>query len=355
MKDLDYLSITDHNTVAAQNDPGYESDTVTLLDGYEDSLSNGHGGFHGVGTVYDEPDETDEEMAALIRRVHRDGGVCVINHPTTSISSTWEYGGPLGADAIEVWNTPWYLRSNRTIIADNNHLALELYDAYLEAGNQLAVVGGSDNHRRVLDAFTGVGNPTTWVFALAGDRQSILDGIKRGRTFVSWDWTGPFLGIDARTAGSDYDLMIGDTGARNGTHIAVKTTVWGAPGHRIRLLVDGDVVTVEPVTTPEFTWETTVELDQTREQNWIRAELLFERDETMRALTSPTYLTDDGTPVEPVPTDADIDIPEFGEPVVQEEQRSADRTGGYECHPPAVRNAFHDIDLTIGGPTGSRL
>lgn len=64
---------------------------------------------------------------------------------------------------------------------------------------------------------------------------------------------------------------------------------------------------------------------------------------------------DDETTAEPTPTDVDIDIPEFGEPFVREELRSADSIGGCECHPPAIRNAFHNLDLIIGGPTGSRL
>lgn len=50
---LDYLAITDHNTTAAQDDPGFSSDALTLLESYEHSLANGHAGFHGVSQTFD--------------------------------------------------------------------------------------------------------------------------------------------------------------------------------------------------------------------------------------------------------------------------------------------------------------
>ena len=339
LKGFDYLAITDHNTVETHDDDGYESDSVALLDGYEHSLSDGHAGFSGVEQVYDEPDDTDAELSALVESVHDDGGVGVINHPRTSISSVWEYGGPLGMDAVEVWSIAWYLREDRTGIGGNNHLALDMYDEYLTAGHRLAAVGGSDSHWRVLDPVGGVGTPTTWVRAPAGDETAVLDGIREGRTFISWDWTGPLVRIEARNGGSEYDLEIGDVGERS-DQVAVRATTYGATGQRLRLVADGEPVAGTIASSPEFVWETTVPLEKVQTHNWLRAEVLYEDGQTMRALTSPIYFTEDGSPAEPIPVDADIEIPGFGE---FSEGRSIDNQ--CECHSRERREAFHQLEF----------
>lgn len=337
LKGFDYLAISDHNTVAAQSDPGYESSELALVSGYEHSLDKGHAGIFGVDSVYEGPTDTDGALASLLGRVHADGGLGVINHPRISFSSVWEYGGPVGMDAVEVWSIAWYLRSDRTVLGSNNHLALEMYDAYLDAGHRLAAVGGSDSHWRITDPVGGVGTPTTWVYAPSGEATDVVDGIRSGRTFVSWDWKGPLVKLEARTTGRQYDLAVGDLGRRFGERAAVRTTVSGASGHRVRLIVDGSMAAEAIVTTPEFVWETTVELDGDRPQNWFRAEVLYEDGSTMRALTSPVYLTDDGRPVDPEPVDTPVDVPEFGE-----EARPGDTDSRCTCHPDGLRRAFYD-------------
>jgi hypothetical protein len=320
---LDYLAITDHSTVAAIDDPDFESDEVTLLGAYEHSLAGGHAGFFGVDRVYDRASGTDGRLRALLDELHRDDGVGVINHPRTNISATWTYDGPAGMDAVEVWSIAWYLREELFGgVSSQNHEALSLYDAYLGAGHRLAAVGGSDNHWVHTSWAQGPGQPTTWVHAPGGDAGDIVDGIRHDRTFVSWDWTGPQLLLEAETD-DGYDAMTGDVTAAAGP-TDVRVTVANGAGHRLRLVLDGTVVaeTVAPAT--PYTWETTVDVperpdaDERTGHNWLRAEALLEADYSMRALTSPIYFAHRGDP---------------------------DTGGECACHPPAQRRQYSDLDL----------
>lgn len=327
---LDYLAITDHNTVETFDDNGYESDALTLLRGYEHSLAGGHAGVFGVNQVYDRATETDGQMRALLDEIHRDGGIGVVNHPRTNISSTWEYSGPVGMDAVEVWSIAWYLREEAFQgLSSQNHEALALYDTYLDDGHRLAAVGGSDNHWVWTSWAQGPGQPTTWIYAPEADEAGLLDGIRRGRTFVSWDWTGPQLLVEADSgdADDDYDCMPGDVTSAAG-RIDVRVTVANGAGHRLRLVLDGDVVDETVAPTTPHTWETTVEVpervDEAKGHNWLRAEALLEEDFTMRALTSPIYFTHRGSRA----TDGN----------------ATDHDG--VCHTPEQRRAYAALDMT---------
>lgn len=320
---LDYLAITDHNTVAAFDDPEYGSDQLTLLGGYEHSLANGHAGFFGVDRVYDRATRTGGQMRALLDEVHRDGGVGVANHPRTNISSTWEYGGPVGMDAVEIWSIAWYLREEPFQgLSSQNHEALALYDAYLDDGHRLAAVGGSDNHWVSTSWAQGPGQPTTWIHAPDGDEASLADGIRRNRTFVSWDWTGPQLLLEADAGAGEYDRMTGDVTEAAG-EVDVRVTAANGVGHRLRLVLDGEVVDETIAPTSPHSWETTVDVParvaEEKGHNWLRAEALLEEDYSMRALTSPIYFTHRG------PT--------------------GDDDGDCDCHAPERREAYADLDL----------
>ena len=120
----------------------------------------------------------------------------------------------------------------------------------------------------------------------------------------------------------------------------MRATTSGATGQRLRLIADGDLVAETVPSTPEFVWETTVPLESVQTHNWLRAEVLYEDDQTMRALTSPIYFTENWSPAEPGPVDTDIEIPEFGD---LPEDRAAEHQ--CECHSKKLRETFHQLDF----------
>lgn len=336
LRGLSYLAITDHDTVGAQSDRGYASDTVTLLDGYEETLAHGHAGLLGIDTTIDRETDSTAKVRDLVAATHDRGGAVIANHPRTDISSRWQYPGPAGADAVEVWSIAWYLqeRTRAGPLASNNPDALALYDRYLNEGHQLGLVGGSDNHWRSSSMLQGVGQPTTWIRAPSCEQAALLEGLRAGRTVVSWDWLGPFLSValehpDGRRA------RIGDTVA-GGTWTA-HVTVTNGIGHRVRLVLDGEPVETRLVTSTPTTWTTDVELTPGQPHSWLRAEAFLEERIAMRALTSPIYVTEDGTPATPRELDGSAPI-----------QTATTATGDCGCHSPAQRRAFANLDLALG-------
>lgn len=347
LRGLDYVALTDHNTVETHTDPEYGSELVTLLDGYEHSLSNGHGGIIGVDSYFEEPTGDLAGLSAMLEGVHDAGGLGIINHPRTDISSTWEYETPAPMDAVEVWSIAWYLRDELTqgTLSSNNHESLALYDAYLNAGYQLAAVGGSDSHWRATNLLQGVGQPTTWVNAADDTESSLVEGIREGQTFVSWDWLGPLVRLSA--AGDDRSgAGIGET-APIAPSVDVETRIVNGVGHRARLVANGDIVAETTVDASPFTWETAVELSEhatDHEQGWIRAEVYLEDTFTMRALTSPVYFTPDGTPPTPDPDRLETSGDGSGSGAIR-----TDTDGGHcDCHSDELRRRVSERALPLG-------
>lgn len=336
LRGLSYLAITDHDTVAAQTDSGYTSDIVTLLDGYEHTLDSGHAGVIGVGTTLERPTPDDEAVRNLFSSVRDRGGAGVVNHPRTDISSRWEYRTPAGADAVEVWSIAWYLqeRTGAGPLASNNPRALRLYDRFLNAGHRLAVVGGSDNHWRSSSMLQGVGQPTTWIQAASSSQSDLLEGIRAGRTSISWDWLGPVLELSCETAAGEV-ASIGDTVPADGP-LEVTVRVTNGVGHRVRLVRNGEVLTGRRIGETPASWTVEVEPGSGGPQGWIRAEAFLEEHIAMRALTSPVYLTADGTA--PTPRSIGLSHPS-GEPTA---------TTGCGCHTREQRRAFAKLDLPLG-------
>jgi predicted metal-dependent phosphoesterase TrpH len=291
-RSLDFLAITDHNDVRALRDPGYTSKTLTLIPGYEHSMSGGHGGCLGVSADYAE--ETllkintsgDAGAVALREAVHQQGGLWILNHPYYSKDETqsWKYSVEARPDSIEVWNIGWpYRGANPAVQTSNNYKSLALWENYLHRWGRMPANGGSDNHWRATTAVQGVGQPTTWVYAADRSMAAILDGIRNGRTTVSAE--PPGLG-GARLFLNAGSAMVGDTVAGGGGPIEVTARVVGAPGHMLRLNVDGSYTEPVPVLGVDFTHHAILSPSKR-----VRAEVYLDPGYWMAALSSPIYFS----------------------------------------------------------------
>jgi hypothetical protein len=81
-------------------------------------------------------------------------------------------------------------------------LALDYWTRLLNAGVRLTAIGGSDFHFLPGDHshWPGeyLGKPSTWVYAEQLSEEAVLDGLRRGRAYVS---IGPRVALEARCAG----------------------------------------------------------------------------------------------------------------------------------------------------------
>jgi hypothetical protein len=153
----------------------------------------------------------------------------------------------------------------------------------------MPIVGGSDNHWRVLTGIAGVGQPTTWVLARDRRVSSILDAIRAGRTTVSSQ--PPALG-GARiepTVVEDWPggraVTVGEAVRARGP-LAVRTRVRNGAGLTLRAISTGRVAQTSRVSGADTVVEQRVVLPP---GGWLRLELLADPGTTMVALSSPVY------------------------------------------------------------------
>ena len=269
---LDYLAITDHNDTRSATDPGYGSNGLIWVPGYENSLA-GHAQMLGTTTVLDNGAGTLADVERVAEQLRSTGGVFQINHPS---DGEWEsaYGFSFVPDTIEAWNIgAWYYQ--HPLPATNDHeLALDFWDRFLDAGHRVGATGGSDNHWRTVTPAAGVGQPTTWTCAVEPTTQGVLDALDAGRTTISHQppaYGGAFAELRADGDGNGtYEAGIGEV-VKKGSAILVRVN--DAAGAIVRLVGDGGRVLHEQrVTSPSFS----TEYEAPRKITWLRAEVFYE-------------------------------------------------------------------------------
>ena len=305
LRGLDFLAITDHNRIDALRDPGYTSSKLTLIPGYEHSLSHGHAGCIGIDfrdrrldptfATFMSIDTSNDAGAVQLRdAVHAAGGTFILNHPF--YDKGWGYSPAVRPDSVEVWNIAWPYRHVATKVVSNvpstpavsdDYKSLPYWEsAFLRTG-RMPATGGSDNHYRATTAAQGVGQPTTWVYAADRSWRSILDGIKAGRTFVAAE--PPLLGgitIDLTARSGSASWMVGDTIPATAGNVTVSARIRNAVGHWVVFVVDGVARPRHRILLPDATTVTTVDAASAHR---VRVEVYLDRNYWMGALTSPIY------------------------------------------------------------------
>ena len=174
---LDFLAVTDHNTVSHHRElPAAAARYgITLLPGQEVTTAGGHAGALGeVGWI-------DFRLPAdsWLEQTERHGGLLSVNHPIAGQLS-WTLPMSRRPPLVEVWHWSWLdLRWTLTL-------------AWWLAWDPAAIpVGGSDWHRPGSDAPPGT--PTTWVECAGDGPEAVLDGLRHGRVAISRRRGGPVL------------------------------------------------------------------------------------------------------------------------------------------------------------------
>jgi len=198
---LDFLAVTDHNTVShhAELPAASAAHDITLLPGQELTTERGHANALGDIGWIDFREPPDEWLAMT----ERHGGLLSVNHP---------YGGHVSWTApmkrrpplLEVWHWSWLDPRWTTPLA-----------WWLAWDPGATAVGGSDWHRPGSDAPPG--SPTTWVQAEGSDSTALLAGLAAGRVSVSADRDGPvLLRVDAElvACGADGTILSGPDGPK---------------------------------------------------------------------------------------------------------------------------------------------
>jgi hypothetical protein len=256
---LDFLGVTDHNTVAhlAEYGPGGDGLPI-VIPGVEVTTYRGHWNAWGTDRWWEfrTPEATDVERAMM--EAAQAGAFVSVNHPKP-YGPAWEFGAIQSMHAVETWNGPW---------KRFNSNAVDFWEQRLRLGQRLVAVGGSDTHvirRQNPDPLRtqALGMPTTWVEA--GPHRSaatILDAMRAGRTFVSAGPAGPQLYLEPKGRG-------------------VQVSVCGGAGRTLAVLGDKGAIGAAAVESDD--WSTTVPVP--RASTYVRAQLATANGE-LEALTN---------------------------------------------------------------------
>jgi hypothetical protein len=259
---LDFIAMTDHNSVDGLDDPGWNSDTLILI-GAEEFSGPSHANLFGITKhiILDTGGDgaTAEDYENAVKAAHDQNGLFSFNHPF-NINIPWPWNVH-SHDSYEVWNSLWALNADSFTVEDlaaweNAHgkaspyfrraldvqgqgcgmQALEMYEAHISRGIHTALVGGSDRH-----LVFPVGFPTTWIKPEKADVNGVLNGIRKRHTFVARNPVAATLELnvlyDGKTWMQGDDIPIPSAGAK----VNVILRAGRAKGGRL-LLVSGSAV-----------------------------------------------------------------------------------------------------------------
>jgi hypothetical protein len=221
---LDFLAVTDHNTVSHHPHlPGVGAAyDVCLLPGQEVTTHAGHANAFGdIGWV-----DFRRPAAQWLSDVAERGGLLSVNHPIQD-DCGWLY--PVQTGFLELWHISWFL----DLTATGPWAYLRASAGARRAHDHPVLLGGSDFHTP--DQGYPPGTPTTWVAAEERTPEAILDAVRHGRTAIS-RFPGPGepvlvrVGDDLVAQDGDGTVLVDVTGRRRRVH-GERATLPAPSGH----------------------------------------------------------------------------------------------------------------------------
>lgn len=174
---LDFLAVTDHNTVShhAYLAAAGERAGLILIPGQELTTHRGHANAFGdIGWI-----DFREPADHWVHEVAGRGGLLSVNHPLAA-DCAWREPLAVRPPLAEIWHWSWLDRSWGGPMA-----------WWLGWDPATVPVGGSDFHR--LDQGRLPGQPTTWVLCEDHSAAGVMAGLAAGHTSVSSGREGPVL------------------------------------------------------------------------------------------------------------------------------------------------------------------
>lgn len=298
---MDFLTITDHNTLDAYPHFGTQDD-LCIIPGIEVTYPTGHYNVFGLarparwqekvtnGPTVIKPFEAQIDPDELLAQSAADGLLNSINHP---LLPPWAW---LMAETdlrdihcLEIWNDPSW-PDNRT----GNPLAIEMWTRWLNEGHRITAIGGSDFHRPINKAGATkppdrLGSPRTYVYAENLSGTAVLEGLRRRHVYVSM---GPKVEFSTQINGLTYPIGV-DLGEQRGE---VELVAQVAPTGRgtARILRNGEILTETLLYGDALSLSATVELDPTT-PTWFRLDVL-DGNGMMLAITNPIFAGPRPTP-----------------------------------------------------------
>lgn len=188
---LDFLCVTDHNTVShhAHLPSVGQRHGIVLVPGQEVTTHQGHANVFGEIGFVDFREPAANWVAAAAER----GGVMSINHPVSGDCS-WLFDLPTKPAAVELYHGSWYEEPISTA-------ALAWHRNW---DRDATLIGGGDFHDRGTPLRPGM--PTTWIAAEDCTPEALIEGLRDGRTTITATCVGTEDG--ARPVLSDCPILV---------------------------------------------------------------------------------------------------------------------------------------------------
>jgi hypothetical protein len=290
---LDFFAITEHNNIRSFTEFG-EDPGLLVIPGLEVTLGVGHWNVFGMAGWQDwmagicgERITTSlpagRSPASLMAAIAEQGQFNSMNHPLLEPWAWLDGSTPLGLlDFLEVWNDPLWPDN-----AQANRAATDFWTACLNAGYRITAIGGSDFHFCPGDHPTcpgeWIGLPSTYVFAGRLSGAAVLQGLRRGRAYLTM---GPQAAFQARAGRMTWEIGA-DLGQREGD-IELSASLAPGRGHRrMQIVKSGRPLAEVLAADGPARLEARDRLDP-QLPAWYRLEV-FAEDGAMEVLTNPIF------------------------------------------------------------------
>jgi predicted metal-dependent phosphoesterase TrpH len=279
---LDFIAVTDHNTISHHRDIDRLPRAPLVLRGAEVTTYGGHANVWGLssGDWVDfrvRPGDLPR-MARVSDEAHKQGALISINHPFALCAGcSWSYDRTAaGFDAIEVWNGEWDATDEQ---------AVKMWDAILKSGRRITAIASSDTHRQA----DPPARPATHVAARELTQSALLEALREGRVYITSEPASPAIKFLARTIDGHKHYSIGDRILLDHPdRISLIIEVGGAPPDASVVIVGGGE-RIASLGTDEVKRERRVEVE-CRADSYFRIEVR-NRAGALLGLTNPIYVS----------------------------------------------------------------
>jgi len=290
--DLDFVAITDHNTVSHHQDMMVVQPTfpdLLLMRGQEVTTFYGHANIYGTSNPIDfRIGYEGRNVQDIQKQSDTLGSLFSINHPgrETGASCT---GCGWSAD-----NTDYDLVDAIEIVngtnVENEISGIPFWHRLLNQGYQITAIGGSDDHS---GGFGGAqpGSPTTVVWAENLSEKSLLEGVKSGKVYLKTDRANdPDITFYAESG--DQKWQMGSTipiDNYSNEPILFHLTTASRDHLAAEWILNGEIIDLQdpPQILENGQVRFTYELEEPVE-GWLRLNL--RRDQKITAITNPVYM-----------------------------------------------------------------
>lgn len=192
---LDWIFITDYNTIAAKQDCIQETNS-TFLCGLGEEVTTGTNEIiaWGIDSIVDWNTDTNYTVGDIIDEIHAQGGLAYLPHPLApDQDDNYDYFGVYDDfDAMSIYHGYGAFNDNAITTAMDGD-ALRKWDEYLNNGFRKTALGESDcknaaNTPDYGDLFNmrgAIGYPRNYVYAKEFSVRGIIEAVRHGRVYVT--------------------------------------------------------------------------------------------------------------------------------------------------------------------------